>query len=744
MRRAARGDHREVLGSEALAEADYLLDYLIGPDGPRFKVFQAIGTLHLLRRKALEGTDPRQEMTAAELAFVYLTPVFLNDPRDVLSLFVDELRRTGMISRIARPAAAGTAGRLADLGQALLQVYLDSRRWEVLEFGISCLHRAAYELTDRHDPFRPGYLKDLSNALQIRCARVRSAGDRIDFLTDLARAVAALREAVDIVADDHPERPVLLAELGQALVMTGMEEQDASMLRTALTLARQAQQLAPGDTRVAERASHVRQIYSEFSGDDSALDELLDGRDDVSRQHDPARPPHPDERIARLLTKAESLALVNRRRPDRAHGRDAVRTVREIVELVADGTDVWTLVLPVLKSVVSVAETAIDDATLGEVVDLLGRAVTSLGRAHPDHADTMMHLAGALALQRNRTHDDSLSNRVISTFRAAADATPDGDPDYPRRLALLGIELHLKAREGETPEEREVLREAYEVLSVAVDRLPEGDRLHELAKNAGVNAAARLMLIERRSEGSRPITSGDAAPRRRQNGNAGPQLLDEGYQHQQRYRASGEREALLSSIEAFRAALNAGDLDDSQRVEARVDLATALVWQAEDSGETRLWREAIEHGRAALREPRCRDGYRAEACRRLSAALGLQYQHTAEHEVLDEAIELAREDCSLHYYDDAVAFNRYGRIRVFEGTANLVSLLLLDSRAESNSLAEADRVSRKALRDCPDGHSELPVVLTARGTMLLERYQRLGRPDDLREATELLRKAGLY
>ncbi|WP_410646599.1 hypothetical protein [Amycolatopsis sp. cmx-4-54] len=730
-----------------------------------------VGKFHLCRRYVLSRDDPREALKSAELAYVFLAPVFVAEPDRLPPEFVDELRQTGSAERLRRPDWTGPAGRLADLAEAMVPVYVELHRPELITWIVDTLHGCAHpEKHDRplpvaggpispdhgyvfdspmtHDhviplaggPARAGYLRALAQALQLRSGNRKD----LDFegrRSDEAKALAALEEAVIAAPPDDPGRPVLLVELALANAVNAMLDPRSGerLSAAAVSLTDKALVAAQHEdgvyADVLRKAAQVLRIVAEGTGRPGLAARAAELSEQASTHRRPDRPPHAEERVLQLLDKAGSLIRRYSSAGKAADARLAVRALTEAMEF-SQNERVRLSTLDDITGLLA-AEVAepLDDPTLSLLVSLLTKLAHVLGPKHARHPDALAQLGIAYVRQHQRVHDSATVDRAADAFRAAVAATEDSDPRLVNYLSLLGITLRQKARQGATPTERQALAEAVEVLTKADTLMPEAHPGRAALRNALQAAGGLMMLIRYKNR----VAAEQPEPRLR----SGPELVEKGHWEQVRYRASNDRTALEASADHFRAALVAGGLGRRKRVEALVDLTTALVWLAEQTSEAPYWTEAVERGREALAEPGCQGGYRAEACRRLSRALGMRYQSTNDEEVLEEALALAREDRSLRYYvDDGITdSNRYGRIKDFEGTGNLVSLLLLDHRNGTGRIEEAVRVGREAYRDCPEDHPERPTVLTALADALFKRHQRFGKPEDLAEATKLLRIA---
>jgi class 3 adenylate cyclase/tetratricopeptide (TPR) repeat protein len=188
--------------------------------------------LHVLERKEFVRRERRSSVAdETEYAFRHILV------RDVAYGQIPRARRSEL--HAAAAAWIESLGRPADHAELLAQHYLSAIE----------LARAAGRPVD-------GYAAQAQAAL-------REAGDRTMALNAFGRAARYYRGALDLLATDDPERPVVLFRYGRAL-RTG-EETGADVLADA-----EAQLRASGNLELAAEAAVLQTELAWFSGDGEA------------------------------------------------------------------------------------------------------------------------------------------------------------------------------------------------------------------------------------------------------------------------------------------------------------------------------------------------------------------------------------------------------------------------------------------------------------------------------------------
>ena len=137
----------------------------------------------------------------------------------------------------ARTTDTDPADATSDNAIALAQEYQQTGNIDRLQTAITLFRHAVADTPTDH-PDRPVDLSNLGNALQFRYGR---SGQQ----ADLDEAITLFRQAVDTTPTNHPNQPVYLSNLGGALqVRYGHSGQQAD-LDEAITTGRQAVDTTP-------------------------------------------------------------------------------------------------------------------------------------------------------------------------------------------------------------------------------------------------------------------------------------------------------------------------------------------------------------------------------------------------------------------------------------------------------------------------------------------------------------------
>ena len=150
--------------------------------------------------------------------------------------------------QVSAPDDPGRAGRLANLGGALLDRYERLAAPADIEQAIT-VTRDAIAAADADNPYRTLYLNSLSGALRARFGQSRNLGD-------LDEAVAVASEAVSQAPPEHPDRARYLLNLAESLRVTFEVTGEDGLAETAVDAFAQA--AAPSQAPPSIRALAAR------------------------------------------------------------------------------------------------------------------------------------------------------------------------------------------------------------------------------------------------------------------------------------------------------------------------------------------------------------------------------------------------------------------------------------------------------------------------------------------------------
>ncbi len=190
------------------------------------------------------------------------------------------------------------------------------------------------------------------------------------------------------------------------------------------------------------------------------------------------------------------------------------------------------------------------------------------------------------------------------------------------------------------------------------------------------------------------------------------------------------------ALDHVRVALGADMPDEQVRVLARSVEGECLEQLATAQQDLDLCEQAVDALRTVLRDFREPPGVEAGLWLRLSMAL--RTRHVLTGEGIQEAVEAARRAVALG--EDALD-TRHGSAQHALRLSTLANLLLRAADEDRADLDEAERVGRRAVRECPPDDLMRSRVLFEFSEILLARERRSGDPAELDEAIDLMREA---
>ena len=230
-------DRAAVLSDDTLSLADRLLDTVADPDSDP-EVLYVLGGLHWLRYLALPEGQDQADLTAA---LRFFRPLYHSHPEAV----PDQVRQ---YFENTAPQDAGLAA-LAERGREFLERALGTQDADVLDAAISLLERAV-AATPADLPSRAGRLSNLGAALLTRYQRSGT-------LEDLDRGIEVIEQAVAATPAGHPNRAPYLSNLGAALSTRYQRSDTLEDLDRAIEVIEQAVAAAAGDP---DRGAHLSNL----------------------------------------------------------------------------------------------------------------------------------------------------------------------------------------------------------------------------------------------------------------------------------------------------------------------------------------------------------------------------------------------------------------------------------------------------------------------------------------------------
>ncbi|WP_073933893.1 CHAT domain-containing protein [Streptomyces sp. CB02400] len=506
----------------------------------------------------------------------------------------------------------------------------------------------------------------------------------------LDEAVEALRETLDALPAEHPERAPHLANLSGALRLRHRLLGDAAALDQAVDSAHQALALTvPDDPSARSRRtglSAALRARFEESGNPADLREAIA----LARRADPgpdAADATDDEPAAALHHLGNAL-LAGYRHTGRATDLDAAVDAHER----------------------SVAALPAVDST--------------------DRASYLATLGGSLLTRYRRGHSADDLHAALSAARQAVEAAAPGSPDHRIALGVLGASL---LEQGVRTGRRDLLDQAVGRLENAVDGphlsrtslIQLGRAHHRRAEHTGDRRDAdRAVDVLRRAVEA--ATEPDA--RRAE------ALSELAAALRGRYERTGRRADLDTADRCLTEALAATPEDHPDRARHLSHRADVLRLRAGETGDLADLDRAVADARQAVADTARGDAGRPKRQSTLALALETRAIRTGSDDDLAEAVRTARA---------VVAALPAGHPDLALHQANLGSVLR--TRTELNgdlrSADEAVDASRAALATLQPGHTDRAGLLSNLGAALVGRFRHTGMLDDLTEAVGHLRAA---
>jgi tetratricopeptide (TPR) repeat protein len=373
-------------------------------------------------------------------------------------------------------------------------------------------------------------------------------------------------------------------------------------------------------------------------------------------------------------------------------------------------------------------------ADLDAAVEAARTALKGIPASHPDRARYLFNLGSAVGARFWRTEAIADLDAAIEALQAAVNAAPPGHPD--REASLSNLESALTARFRRT-EALTDLDEAIETLRALVDATPPGhpDLAQRLARLSGA-------LYTRFARTGTPGDLDEAIEAGRKAADATPpghpdlaeRLASLGSALQTRFARTRALDDLDEAIEAGRKARDATPAGHPDQPKILSDLGLALQNRFEQAGAVADVNAAVEAGRAAAGAIPPEHPDRAVILSNLGLALRMRFEYGGGLADLDEAIRVGRA---------AVEVTPEGHPNRGAMLSNLGAALRerFERTGEQHALDEAIVVSRAAVAALPANRPDRAGGLANLGLVLRERFEYGGGLADLDEAIQVGRAA---
>ena len=447
-----------------------------------------------------------------------------------------------------------------------------------LDHAIDLLHHSIQVVPENH-PDRPMYLSNLGIGLRSRFRRTGA-------LADLDEAIKAGRDAVDTTPADHPERPMYLSNLSGGLQIRFGRIGDPADLEEAITVAERAVAATPEDhARRAGRLSNLSGgLWMRYkqTGELAHLDEAIK----VGRQAVAAAPGDRPDRPMYLSNLGNGLQTRFRRVGELADLDEAIDVGRQAVAAIPEShPDRPSCLLNLSSGLWTQFERAGEVTDVDEAIDVGRQAVAAIPESHPDRPMYLSNLGVALRNRFQRTGTSADLNEAIATARAAVATTPVDHPDRPMHLTILAGGLRSRfERVGDLDD----LDDAIAANDQALERIPADhpDRPMYLA-NLGNALRTRSERTGRRADLDEAVAVGreavDAAPPNHPDRSM--YLSNLSHSLRTRFRHAGDITDLDAAITAGQAAIDAAPIDHPDRAWMLSNLGIGLHDRFDQTGE---------------------------------------------------------------------------------------------------------------------------------------------------------------
>lgn len=604
---------------------------------------------------------------------------------------------------------------MLDRAVALFQRYERTSALSTLERAVDLLRRTAKSGAE-DDPDWPWILSDLGNALQMRFERTGRAADLDEAITWFERAV-----------DRSPTDPRLLSNLGNALRLRYQSEQRAEDLDRAVTVGRRAVTPAPADhagqAMVMSNLGLALILRYESLGRVADLDEAVD----LARAS-LAAVPVDDDRHSYLSNLG---AILQRRFDHRGRPEDldeAVAVIAEAVDATPDRHPRLHLYLGNLADAyLARHRSSGDPADLDEAVDCLDETADTVAPDHPAHPTILAALSEALRTRFERAGDPEDLDEAVAVGKDAAHAADDAN----RAAILFDLASTLAAR-YELTGQRADLEEAIEAMrrSVGDTSVDHPDRPRFLS------VLSDVLLTRYRAEGHAADLTEAAAVAREAVALAPMPVCLLGLAHalHARFELTGRAADLEDAVGHVREAVAATAADDAARPVVVGTLAHVLSARYETAGLSSDLDEALEAGRDAIARFPATHPNRTQHLSGLADTLRMQYERHGRPADLTEAVAVARE---------AVAAAPVAHRDRSSFLLNLANPLLAryQHTGQSTDLDEAIDLFEQSVGLAHAGDVDRRVLLSGLSSARQERFNLTRRPSDLDGAVSAIRDA---
>jgi hypothetical protein len=478
-------------------------------------------------------------------------------------------------------------------------------------------------------------MEDFNATAMNLVARFNREGD----MNDLSRAIEATNMAANATPHDHPDRAVMLSNLGVSLGTRFDCIGDIDDLTRAIDVAGMAVNATPQDH--PNRARHLSNLGNRLgtrfnrTGDTNDLDRAIEVTEMTAKA---LSQDHPD-RAAMLSNHGIWLGARFDRAGDLEDLSRAIAITETAINTMLQDDHMQARYLNNLSVWLGTRFNRKGDMNdLNRAIDVTEKAVAGMPQDHPDLAGMLSNLGTRLGTRFDHTGAMEDLTRAISVVKTAVNATPKSHPD--RALYLNNLGLWLSScfdRTGAIDK----LTEAIEVTDMAANATPYdhpdraimlsnlGSRLHTRFNRTGdTNDLHRAIGVTDMAVNATPQDHPDRAGR----------LSNLGGEFVARFNREGDMNDLNRAIEVTDMAVNATPHDHPDRAVMLSNLGNMLSTRFNHEGDMNDLNRAVGVTEIAVNATPQDHPYRACHLSNLGSKLIARFNHEGDMNDINRAV----------------------------------------------------------------------------------------------------------
>ncbi|KAG8760118.1 hypothetical protein FRC14_004006 [Serendipita sp. 396] len=547
---------------------------------------------------------------------------------------------------------------------------------------------------------------------------------------DINNIIAQLQERARLVADDHPDKPRLLYNLGGALLTRFKRLGSLEDLNSAIQQHKAALNLTPDGhphklgllgnlanslrTRF-QRLGNLDDINDAIIQEQAAVDLIPDGQPDKATWL--------NNLGNSLLSRFERLGILDDIDNSIIKHQAAVNTT-------TDGHPDKPRRLNNLGSAFRNRFNRLGNLDdINNAIESHRAAVNLTPDSHPDKPKRLNNLGNSFLGRFGRFGDlDDLDNAILQ-HKAAVYLTPDGHPDKPKRLSNLATSLLNRfQRLGNLDDLDDAITQHQVAIDLTTDLHPE--KPIQL-NNIGIALRTRFERLGNYSDVDNAIQQHQAAVNLTPNGHpAKPNWLSNlGNALLIRFDRLGNLDDIDNAISKHQDAVNLTPDDHRDKPSCLNNLGSSLLTRFERLGNLDDIDKAIMQHQAAVDLTPDNHPDKPKALNNLGNSLIIRFERLGKSEDADNGIARHQEAV------DRTPDGHPGKPRWLGNIGNSL-LIRFERLGNLDDIDKAIMQHQAAVDLTPDDHSDRPSLLSNLGNSLLTRFERLGNIDDIANAVK--------